>query len=117
MWNYARFVALIVSASAGMFGSVLTAALDFVQPASWNFVVGVETDLGANNALKLQAIKAVLDRVTATDLPEAVERKAVFPHLIYWIEPVETFRRMARTSPVRQPNSAVLNASKTWKEA
>jgi hypothetical protein len=55
MWNYAKFVALAMSASAGM--------------------------------------------------------------LTYWIEPVETFGRMQRTSPARQPNNAALNASETRGEA
>jgi hypothetical protein len=82
-----------------------------------DFVVGVETDLGANSALKLQVINAVVDRATAKDLPEAIERKAALPHLTYWIEPIETFGRMQRTSPARQPNDAALNASETREEA
>ena len=83
MWNYARFVALAMSASAGMLSSAL----------------------------------AVVDRATAKDLLEAIERKAALPHLTYWIEPVETFGRMQRTSPARQPNDAALNASETREEA
>ena len=54
MWNYAKFVALAMSASAGM--------------------------------------------------------------LTYWIEPVETFGRMQRTSPARQPTNVALNASETREE-
>lgn len=176
MWNYARFVALAMSTSAGILSLALAADLgrpppapdydyaprynwdglyfgglvggahgvwtvdffrnnnhghaeegfDGIEGGGWvghnylmspNFVVGIETYLGAKNALKLQVINAVVDRATAKALLEAIERKAALPHLTYWIEPVETFGRMQRTSPARQPNDAALNASETREEA
>jgi hypothetical protein len=47
----------------------------------------------------------------------ANQRKAALPHHTYWIEPVETFGRMQRTSPARQPNDAAFNVSETREEA
>ena len=85
----------------------------------WNYArfVALETDLGANNALKLQVIDAVVEPATVKDLLEALEGKAALPHLTYWIEPAETFGRMQRTSPARQRNDAALNAGETREEA
>jgi hypothetical protein len=47
----------------------------------------------------------------------AIQRKKTFPHLTYWIEPVETFERMPRNSPARQPNDAALDVRETREEA
>jgi len=48
--------------------------------------------------VKRQMISAVINRATAARLLDAIERHAAMPHLTYWIEPIESFGRVARTS-------------------